>query len=318
MTPQEKAQSLGIDLSPITPGYLNLCIRSGNQLITSGHVSDLKGVLGKDLIVEDGYAAAKNCMEKILRSVHHAHGSLNGLRCLKLLGCVYSAGDFTDQHLVINGASDLVHELYGKEGDGYHARSALGFAALPTGAAVEVEAIFEILSRQTNSVLQRETAKAFDPLSRDERSVDGALELDAAIGQDDVALRDTDHHEIIRSHELAGRSGARGEAHVRLEPSGEGRIGDGIRGAAEQSAAGHVRLVARAFPRELAVEAHRNRARLRVVLDFAAEPDDPGIGFRGKRRGQGEEERGKQQSGGRKGFHEMERSVSRGNEDVGF
>jgi enamine deaminase RidA (YjgF/YER057c/UK114 family) len=84
-------------------------------------------------------------MEKILRSVHHTHGSLNGLRCLKLLGCVYSAGDFTDQHLVINGASDLVHELYGKEGDGYHARSALGFAALPTGAAVEVEAIFEIL-----------------------------------------------------------------------------------------------------------------------------------------------------------------------------
>ena len=59
-------------------------------------------------------------------------------------GCVYSAPDFTDQHLVINGASDLLHEIFGKEGDGYHARSALGFAALPTGAAVEVEAIFEI------------------------------------------------------------------------------------------------------------------------------------------------------------------------------
>ena len=145
MSPQEKAISLEIDLSPLTPGYLNLCIRSGNQLITSGHVSDLKGVLGKSLNVEDGYAAAKNCCEKILRSVHHTHGSLNGLRCIKLLGCVYSALDFTDQHLVINGASDLIHELYGKDGDGYHARSALGFAALPTGAAVEVEAIFEIL-----------------------------------------------------------------------------------------------------------------------------------------------------------------------------
>jgi enamine deaminase RidA (YjgF/YER057c/UK114 family) len=145
MTPQEKANQLGIDLSPQVPGYLNLCIRSGNQLITSGHVSDLKGVLGKGLSVEEGYAAARNCMEKILRSVHHTHGTLDGLRCLKLLGCVYSAGDFTDQHLVINGASDLVHELYGKDGDGYHARSALGFAALPTGAAVEVEAIFEIL-----------------------------------------------------------------------------------------------------------------------------------------------------------------------------
>ena len=52
--------------------------------------------------------------------------------------------NFTDQHLVINGTSDLLHKIYGKDGDGYHARSALGFAALPTGAAVEVEAIFEI------------------------------------------------------------------------------------------------------------------------------------------------------------------------------
>ena len=71
--------------------------------------------------------------------------ALDGLRVIKLLGCVYSTGDFTDQHLVINGASDLIHELFDKEGDGFHARSALGFAALPTGAAVEVEAIFEIL-----------------------------------------------------------------------------------------------------------------------------------------------------------------------------
>jgi enamine deaminase RidA (YjgF/YER057c/UK114 family) len=64
---------------------------------------------------------------------------------LKVLGCVYSAPDFVEQHLVINGASDLFHQVFGKEGNGYHARSALGFAALPTGAAVEVEAIFEVL-----------------------------------------------------------------------------------------------------------------------------------------------------------------------------
>ena len=64
---------------------------------------------------------------------------------LKVLGCVYSAPDFIEQHLVINGASDLFHQVFGKEGNGYHARSALGFAALPTGAAVEVEAIFEVL-----------------------------------------------------------------------------------------------------------------------------------------------------------------------------
>ncbi|MDF2378484.1 MAG: RidA family protein [Verrucomicrobiales bacterium] len=145
MSAEQKAKELGIDLSPQEAGYLNLCIRSGNQLITSGHVSDLKGVLGKDVTVEQGYEAAKNCCEKILRSVHDTHGTLDGLKVVKLLGCVYSAPDFTDQHLVINGASDLLHELYGKDGDGYHARSALGFAALPTGVAVEVEAVFEIL-----------------------------------------------------------------------------------------------------------------------------------------------------------------------------
>jgi len=144
MGANEKAQELGVSLEPLEPGYLNLCIRSGNLLITSGHVSDLHGVLGQDLTVEQGYEAAADCARKILRSVHDTHGTLEGLRVLKLLGCVYSAPDFTDQHLVINGASDLLHELYGKEGDGHHARSALGFAALPTGAAVEVEAIFEI------------------------------------------------------------------------------------------------------------------------------------------------------------------------------
>lgn len=144
MTPQQKAESLGIKFEKIAPGYLNLCVRSGSQLITSGHVSDLKGKLGVDLAVEQGYGAAKNCAEKILRSVWNTHGTLDGLRVLKVLGCVNSTLEFTDQHLVINGASDLLHMIFGKEGDGWHARSALGFAQLPTGAAVEVEAIFEI------------------------------------------------------------------------------------------------------------------------------------------------------------------------------
>jgi enamine deaminase RidA (YjgF/YER057c/UK114 family) len=94
--------------------------------------------------VEQGYAAAQECARKILRSVFHTHGTLNGLKVIKVLGCVYSAPEFTDQHLVINGCSDLLHEIFGKTGDGWHARSALGFAALPTGAAVEVEAIFEV------------------------------------------------------------------------------------------------------------------------------------------------------------------------------
>jgi enamine deaminase RidA (YjgF/YER057c/UK114 family) len=145
MTPQQKAESLGIKFEKAAPGYLNLCIRSGNQLLTSGHVSDLKGKLGAGTSTEQGYAAAKNCAEKILRSVWDSHGTLDRLRVIKVLGCVNSTLDFTDQHLVINGASDLLHEVFGKTGDGYHARSALGFAQLPTGAAVEVEAIFEVI-----------------------------------------------------------------------------------------------------------------------------------------------------------------------------
>ncbi|WP_164101980.1 RidA family protein [Candidatus Laterigemmans baculatus] len=144
MGADQKAQDLGLTFPTQEPGYLNLCVQTGNLLITSGHTSDLKGVLGKDVTVEQGYQAARDCIIKVLRSVRQAHGTLDNLRVLKLLGCVYSAGDFTDHHLVINGASDLLHEIYGKEGDGYHARSALGFAALPTGAAVEIEAIFEI------------------------------------------------------------------------------------------------------------------------------------------------------------------------------
>ncbi|APZ93875.1 RidA family protein [Fuerstiella marisgermanici] len=144
MSADQKAKELGISLEAQEPGYLNLCVRSGNQLITSGHVSDQKGILGKDVTIEQGYEAAKNCAAKILRSVYNTHGTLDGLRVIKVLGCVYSAPDFTDQHLVINGCSDLLHEIFGKDGDGYHARSALGFSALPTGVAVEVEAVFEV------------------------------------------------------------------------------------------------------------------------------------------------------------------------------
>ena len=145
MGAEQRANQLGIAFPTKEPGYLNLCIRTGNLLMTSGHVSDLKGKLGADLTVEQGYEAAKDCATKILQSVHQEHGTLDGLKVIKLLGCVNSTLEFTDQHLVINGASDLLHELYGKTGDGYHARSALGFAALPTGAAVEVEAIFEVI-----------------------------------------------------------------------------------------------------------------------------------------------------------------------------
>lgn len=145
MTPEQCAKHLGITFPKKEKGYLNLCVRTGNLLITSGHVSDIKGKLGAGLTVEHGYQAARECAVKILQSVHDVHGTLDGLRVLKLLGCVNSTLEFIEQHLVVNGASDLYHQIFGKDDLGYHARSALGFAALPTGAAVEVEAIFEIV-----------------------------------------------------------------------------------------------------------------------------------------------------------------------------
>lgn len=145
MSFQKAAEALGIQFAAQTPGYLNLCIRSGSQLITSGHVSTLKGKLGAGIDTKAGYDAARDCAVKILQSVWNAHGTLDGLKVIKVLGCVNSAPDFIEQHLVINGASDLFHEVFGKTGNGYHARSALGFSSLPTGAAVEVEAIFEIV-----------------------------------------------------------------------------------------------------------------------------------------------------------------------------
>lgn len=144
MGPQKIAENLGIAFEKQTPGYLNKCVRSGNQLITSGHTSKIKGKLGADLKVEQGAAAARECAVEILRSVWNTHGTLDGLKVLKVLGCVNCTPDFVDQPAVVNGCSDLLHQVFGKETDGWHARSALGFASLPSGVAVEVEAIFEI------------------------------------------------------------------------------------------------------------------------------------------------------------------------------
>jgi len=146
MGPQKIAESLGITFEKQTPGYLNKCVRSGNQLITSGHTSKIKGKLGADLAADQGAAAARECAVEILRSVWNTHGTLDGLKVLKVLGCVNCTPDFVDQPAVINGCSDLLHQVFGKETDGWHARSALGFASLPGGVAVEIEAIFEIKS----------------------------------------------------------------------------------------------------------------------------------------------------------------------------
>src|SRR2546427_6163590 len=108
MGAEQKAGELGLTFPTKEKGYLSLCVRTGNLLMTSGHVSDMKGKLGAGLTVEQGYQAARECAVKILQSVRDLHGTLDGLRVLKLLGCVNSTLEFTDQHLVVNGASDLV------------------------------------------------------------------------------------------------------------------------------------------------------------------------------------------------------------------
>ena len=145
MSAEAKAKELGIEFTDdAEKAYLNMVARIGNTLYTSGHVSAIKGKLGAELNVEQGYEAAKECGIAILKSVHQEVGSLDGLKVIKSFGMVNSSLEFIEQHLVVNGISDLYHEIFGKDGAGFHARSAVGFAQLPTGVAVEVEAIFEI------------------------------------------------------------------------------------------------------------------------------------------------------------------------------
>ncbi len=147
MTPDEKAQALGIDLAAYQPlQNLAAAARIDSTIYTSGHVSTgYKGKLGQDLTTEQGKAAARVCAVQLLQAVCTLTGTLNHLRCVKVLGAVNSAPDFTEQHLVINGASELFWDIFGKDTRGYHARSALGFASLPLGFAVEIEAIFEVV-----------------------------------------------------------------------------------------------------------------------------------------------------------------------------
>ncbi len=144
MTLDEKAKAMGIDIEDFTPSTtLAPATRIGNTIYVSGHVSTgYTGKLGADVTLEDGQKAARVCAVQLLQAAYTLTGTLNSLRLRKLLGAVNSVPDFTDQHLVINGASELFWELYDGE---LHARSALGFASLPLGFAVEIEAIFEVM-----------------------------------------------------------------------------------------------------------------------------------------------------------------------------
>jgi len=136
---------------PATPmaNYVG-AVRVGNLLFVSGHgpVRDgkatMRGKLGKDLSVEEGYQVARDVGLSLLATVRANLGSLDKVRrVVKVLGMVSSAEGFGDQPKVINGFSDLMVEVFG-EGIGKHARSAVGLAELPVGIPVEIEMILEV------------------------------------------------------------------------------------------------------------------------------------------------------------------------------
>jgi enamine deaminase RidA (YjgF/YER057c/UK114 family) len=147
MTPDEIAKAQGIDFAAYTPpANLAPATRVGNTIYVSGHVSTgYKGKLGQDYGTEQGQAAARVCAVQLLQAAYTQTGTLNNLRCVKVLGAVNCTPEFTEAHLVINGASQLIWDVLGKDTRGFHARSALGFVSLPLGFAVEVEAIFEVV-----------------------------------------------------------------------------------------------------------------------------------------------------------------------------
>lgn len=118
-------------------------VRSGDLLFLSGQGADgFTGRVGADMTLEEGRAAARACALNLLAQTRDALGSLDRVvRVVKLLGFVACTEDFTDAPAVIDGASDLLGELFGDRAR--HARSAIGVQALPLGFAVEIEMVLE-------------------------------------------------------------------------------------------------------------------------------------------------------------------------------
>ena len=147
-----RLKELGIELPPAsTPGgnYVPF-VRTGNLLFISGQVPMVDGKpawighLGKDISIEEGAAAARVCALALIAQAKVAlDGDLDRVkRVVKLTGFVACTPDFKHPPKVVNGASDLFGEVFGAAGQ--HARAAVGMAALPSGVAVEVEAVFEV------------------------------------------------------------------------------------------------------------------------------------------------------------------------------
>jgi len=148
---EARLKELGISLPPAAApagSYLpyvvtgNLVYVSGQLPFENGQLRH-KGTLGAEVSIADGAAAARLCALNLIAQVKAAVGDLDRVaRVVKLNGFVASAPAFTDQPKVMNGASDLMVELFGDPGR--HARAAVGVAALPLGVPVEVDGVFEI------------------------------------------------------------------------------------------------------------------------------------------------------------------------------
>ena len=151
----DKLSALGITLPPPAAAVANYlpAVIAGDTVVVSGQLPlvagklTCTGKLGKDVSIEDGYAAARQCAINALAALNNV---IDGdwsrvVQVVRLGGFVASAEGFTDQPKVINGASDFMVEVFGDLGR--HARAAVGVAELPLGAAVEVEFTFRLASK---------------------------------------------------------------------------------------------------------------------------------------------------------------------------
>jgi len=146
----DRLEQLGIVLPPVAApaaAYLPF-VRSGNLLFLSGHIAKRDGKvwvgqLGRDMQTSTGKLAARAVAIDLLGTLHAALGDLNKIeRIVKVMSLVNSTPDFTEQHLVTNGCSELLAEVFGDKGT--HARSAFGVAQIPMGACVEIELIAQV------------------------------------------------------------------------------------------------------------------------------------------------------------------------------
>jgi len=146
----ERLSALGIDLPEVAAPLASYqpAVRSGAWVYTSGQLQLVNGTLqasgkvGAEVSPDDAALLARTCALNALAAVHALVGLDAVVRVVKVVGFVASAPDFTGQPAVINGASDLLGEVFGEAGA--HARSAVGVAVLPRDAPVEVELIVEV------------------------------------------------------------------------------------------------------------------------------------------------------------------------------